>query len=582
MDLDNFKYHNDAFGHEVGDKILRRVAQELGQVVRSSDITARLGGDEFVVVLGDLAQPERAAARVASKILEALEKPFELGNKAITTTASIGISIYPKDGSSLQQLLRSADTAVYRAKEDGRARFAFFENEMTEKAEERLFIEEELRNAIRFNQLELLYQPQIDLVTKRPSGVEALLRWNHPQMGTVSPNDFIPIAEESGLILPIGEWVLREACRQNREWQTKGLGPLPVAVNFSALQFRQPDIVGTVSAALAESGLSPDCLELELTETMIAGNPTIISERLRKLKSLGISLALDDFGTGYSNLQYLKTLPLDVLKVDRSFVIDTPNEPEATAIAKAIISMGFSLGLRVIAEGVETIEQENFLTGEGCSFGQGYLYSRPLSQNDCLALLLEQDRKFELRSSAPLVDALPQSMQYEEARLCELQRYKVLDSEPEAAFDRITRIARYSMNVPISLISLVDRDRQWFKSAQGLDLKQTPRHISFCTRAIEHAGPLIIQDALQDPNFAHNHFVIGAPYIRFYAGIPLRSRQGYNLGTLCCIDTKPRFLSRDQLMILQDLAQLVVDELEYRLARLETVEASMQEPESVV
>ena len=416
VDLDNFKYHNDAYGHEAGDAILREVAQKVSNIIRSSDMIARIGGDEFVIILGNLDQPACAASRVAADILKSLGMPFSIGNRAITTTASIGISIYPQDGRNLQALLRSADTAVYRAKEDGRARFTFFEAEMNAKAEERLYVEEELRNAIALDQLELYYQPQIDLVTKRPSGVEALLRWNHPEMGMISPNDFIPIAERSGLILSIGEWVLHEACRQNREWQNQGLKPLPVAVNFSALQFRQVDVVESVAAALTASGLAPDSLEIELTETMIAGNPELIGERLKRLKALGITLALDDFGTGYSNLQYLKTLPLNVLKVDRSFVMETPDHPEASAIAKAIINMGMSLGLRVIAEGVETIEQANFLTVEGCSFAQGYLFSRPLKAADCFTWLMAEQHKADQKFSDLFPSLLSKSEEHEEAR----------------------------------------------------------------------------------------------------------------------------------------------------------------------
>jgi EAL domain-containing protein (putative c-di-GMP-specific phosphodiesterase class I) len=276
---------------------------------------------------------------------------------------------------------------MYQAKESGRGRASFYTQALAQSASERVFIERELRQAIRLNQLEIHYQPRVKLLDGSPVGLEALLRWRHPQMGLVPPAEFIPIAEQSGLILPIGEWVLRTACQQLKSWQDAGLPSVPVAVNVSALQFKQPDIVAVVSDALAESGLEPSSLELELTESLTVGNPELVTPKLEELKALGVSLALDDFGTGYSNLQYLKRFPLDVLKIDRSFVSDLPENVEGASIAKAIMNLAHSLGLRVVAEGIESDDQASFLMQEGCAVGQGYLYSRPLSADACPAWL---------------------------------------------------------------------------------------------------------------------------------------------------------------------------------------------------
>lgn len=387
LDLDNFKYHNDAKGHLVGDGILKEVARQLSDLVRSTDTVARLGGDEFVVLLADVDDAQSCAAEVAQKILQRFSRPITVEKSEITVTTSIGISVAPSDGLTLQDLLRHADAAMYRAKEGGRGKFEFYSGEMGQKAGERVFMEEELRRAIRSEQFELHYQPQFDIRSGRPVGVEALIRWRHPDLGLVSPGEFIPIAEDSGLILQIGEWVLRTACAQNKAWQQAGLPRLPVAVNFSALQFRQPRVVDLVSKILGETGLDACDLELELTETMIVGKPETVAKVLHALKGLGLSLALDDFGTGYSNLQYLMQFPIDALKVDRSFISNVAEGAEGLAIAKAIVSMGNSLGLRVIAEGIETPEQAATLAEFGCPHGQGYHFCRPLPADECFERL---------------------------------------------------------------------------------------------------------------------------------------------------------------------------------------------------
>lgn len=388
MDLDNFKLHNDALGHATGDVILQSIAGELTKLVRDEDTVARLGGDEFVILLDDMSDARRGASLVAEKVRERLQQPLVVRGGTVTITTSIGMSLYPHDGATLDELLRHADAAMYNAKESGRGRASFYTQATAHSAAERVFMEQELRKALRLNQLEIHYQPKVKLTDGAPVGLEALLRWRHPHMGLVAPAEFIPIAEQSGLILPIGEWVLRTACKQLKAWQEAGLPPLPVAVNVSALQFKQPDIVDVVSGALTDSGLEADMLELELTESLMVGNPELVTPKLEELKGLGVSLALDDFGTGYSNLQYLKRFPIDVLKIDQSFVSDLPENVEGASIAKAIISLAHSLGLRVVAEGIETEDQAGFLMGEGCAVGQGYLYSRPLPPDEWPAWLL--------------------------------------------------------------------------------------------------------------------------------------------------------------------------------------------------
>ena len=389
IDLDNFKYHNDAHGHAVGDEILRRIARILQDSVGPEDTIARIGGDEFVILLGGLDGDARASA-VAKHILGRLANPLLTEPREITVTASIGISVYGRDGSTLHDLLRRADAAMYLAKDGGRSRFVMYSGDMKNRASERLYIEEELRRALRARQLEVVYQPKVDLQSGFPVGVEALVRWNHPLMGAVPPAEFIPIAEESGLILPIGDWVLETACNQVRRWMDAGLTPISVAVNVSALQFKQPEIVNIVADALERAGLASEYLELEITESMLLGHAETVTRRLEALKALGVSIALDDFGTGYSNLQSLKKLPLDTLKVDRSFISDIPDAADAASITRAVIKMGSSLGMKVVAEGVETEEQADFLIRQGCSCGQGFFYSKPLASDDCFEWLVSR------------------------------------------------------------------------------------------------------------------------------------------------------------------------------------------------
>ncbi|MGH8740883.1 MAG: putative bifunctional diguanylate cyclase/phosphodiesterase [Burkholderiales bacterium] len=379
IDLDHFKFVNDSLGHSMGDKLLKGMAERLRTVLREGDTVARLGGDEFVLILNDQTNEEvifRAMQRITAKLAE----PIEIEGREMTLTCSAGISLYPQDGTDVDTLLKNADTAMYRAKEHGRSNFQFFTSEMNERVTERLAMEGALRRAIERGEFLLHYQQRVELRSGALVGAEALVRWLHPEWGLVRPARFIPLAEETGLIVPVGELVLREACRQARAWLDEGLRPGVVSVNLSARQFRQEGLVRMVSRVLEETGLEPQHLELELTESMVMHNVDVAIATLQGLKSLGVALSVDDFGTGYSSLAYLRNLPIDKLKIDRSFVRDigTGEQAEDGVLAQAIISLGHNLHLHVVAEGVETDPQVRFLKRHKCDEVQGFFYGEPV------------------------------------------------------------------------------------------------------------------------------------------------------------------------------------------------------------
>lgn len=396
LDLDRFKLINDTLGHAIGDLLLKTVAERLTASLRRSDTVARLqnqsntvarlGGDEFTLLLTDIAQTQDVPV-IVQRIANAFIAPFIVEGYELFVTPSIGISLYPNDGENAEKLLRNADMALYRAKDQGRNNYQFYLPEMNVKVSERLAMENHLRRALEREELLLHYQPQVDLNTGRIIGMEALVRWHRPDSGLVSPAKFIPLAEETGLIIPLGEWVLRAACAQNKAWQESGLPPIRIGVNLSGRQFQQKGLIETVRRALGETRLSAEYLELELTESILMQKVETITSALSELDAMGIQISIDDFGTGYSSLSYLKRFPISKLKVDRSFVNDITTDPDDAAITAAIITMAHSLKLKVVAEGVETADQLAFLKSLKCDGMQGYLFSRPLPSKEATELL---------------------------------------------------------------------------------------------------------------------------------------------------------------------------------------------------
>jgi diguanylate cyclase (GGDEF)-like protein len=386
LDLDGFKYINDSLGHPVGDKLLQSIAERLADCVRASDTVSRQGGDEFVVLLSEVSHSEDAAIS-ARRMLQAVARPHSIDMHDLHITTSIGVSVYPDDGVDADTLIKNADTAMYQAKENGRQSFQFFKPAMNVRAVERQSIEEGLRRALERREFSLHYQPKINLAAGAISGAEALIRWMHPTRGMVPPAEFIPIAEDCGLILPIGAWVLREACAQARAWMDAGLPVTSMAVNVSAMEFRHEGFLDGLSAILAETGLDPASLELELTESVLMKHAASTATILQTLRERGMRVAVDDFGTGYSSLSYLRKFPIDAVKIDQSFVRQISTAGDDTTIVKAVIGMARGLKLRVIAEGVETLEEVAFLRAYRCEEAQGYYFSRPVPPQQFAMLL---------------------------------------------------------------------------------------------------------------------------------------------------------------------------------------------------
>jgi diguanylate cyclase (GGDEF)-like protein/PAS domain S-box-containing protein len=386
LDVDRFKHVNDSLGHDIGDRLLQSIAQRLLGCVRASDTVSRQGGDEFVILLSELTHAQDATV-CADKILEALRAPHRIDEYDVQVTASIGIVTYPDDGTDCGTLMKHADFAMYHAKDNGRDNRQFFKQDLNLRAVKRQSLEDSMRHALEREEFSVHYQPKVNLESGEIVGVEALIRWLHPDLGLVSPAEFIPIAEECGLMVPIGRWVMGQACHQAQAWQEIGLAPIRIAVNISAAELRAPDFLRGVGVILEETGLDPHLLELELTETFLMQDSTAMSAVLHNLKRLGLKLALDDFGTGYSSLNHLKRFPIDTLKIDRSFVRGITTNSDDASIVCAVISMGKNLHMRVIAEGVETREQLTFLQDRECPFGQGYYFSRPLTGKACTQLL---------------------------------------------------------------------------------------------------------------------------------------------------------------------------------------------------
>ena len=394
IDLDHFKTINDSLGHHVGDKLLQMVASRLQTCVRETDVVARLGGDEFTIMVDDLRNSQEAS-KIAEKLLSELADDIQVDEHRLVVSASIGISCYPHDGPDAETLLKNADAAMYAAKEGGRNTFQYFKPEMNEQVMKRMQMEAAMRRALERGEFLLHYQPKVEIATGVIHGVEALLRWAHPDRGLVAPAEFIPVLEETGLIVPVGAWVTREACRQIKAWQQAGLKVPPVAVNLSARQFQEKDLERTVSDILQETGVAPGLLQLEITESMLMNDPEAAERTLHALKAAGVKLSIDDFGTGYSSLAYLRRFPLDILKIDRAFIKDMVDSPDDAAITLAVISLAHSLGLKVVAEGVETEAQANLLALHSCDELQGFYFSKPVGA-DALEAMLRQDRRLVL------------------------------------------------------------------------------------------------------------------------------------------------------------------------------------------
>ncbi len=381
LDLDNFKHVNETFGHYTGDKLLKSAARRINDCLRDNDTAARLGGDDFGIIIEETNNLQDAAL-VARRVLDTLKQVVVLDGNEFYINTSIGVSVYPSDGNNVEMLMKNADAAMSRAKELGKNTYQFYTADMNAKAFERFALETGLRKAVERNELRLHYQPEVDLLSGSVIGVEALVRWAHPDMGLISPMEFIPLAEESGLIVSIGEWVLRTACAQNKAWQMDGYTNIRVGVNLSASQFKNQNLLEMIANVLKETGFNADSLELELTESILMEQAEDSINTLNQLNRMGVHLSIDDFGTGYSSFSYLKRFPIDTLKIDRSFVHDVNTDPDDAAIVTAVITMAHSLNLKVVAEGVETKEHLATLTGLGCDIAQGYLISRPMPADD--------------------------------------------------------------------------------------------------------------------------------------------------------------------------------------------------------
>nr|WP_274598101.1 MULTISPECIES: EAL domain-containing protein [unclassified Pseudomonas] len=400
IDLDRFKTVNDTMGHSVGDELLIQASRRLEEYIDDDSLVARLGGDEFSIVVTQAAYSESSIKSLATHIVDALAKPFNLRGQDIFVSASVGIANYPFDGDDAGVILKHADTAMYHAKKSGRNNFKFYTAEMNESAVKRLQTETLLRGALDRDEFILHFQPKVSLADGSISGLEALLRWNHPELGLVSPADFIPMLEDTGLIIPVGEWVIRKVCETLKRWEDNNLGVVPIAVNLSARQLQVKGLAKIVRHILEEYGIHPALLEFELTESVLMIEPESAVEILREIKSYGIGLSVDDFGTGYSSLAYLKRFPIDTLKIDRMFIKDITSNHEDAAITRAVIVLAHELDLNVIAEGVETSDQLELLVKHGCDQIQGYLFSKPVTSDECAAMI-KSSRTLAIRFSEP-------------------------------------------------------------------------------------------------------------------------------------------------------------------------------------
>lgn len=569
LDLDGFKRVNDTLGQAAGDELLTLFARRLQHVTREPDVLARRSSDEFVVLLPRC--DAKGASRVAQAIHKALDEPFRLEGTEVFVGAAIGAAVCPDHASDAAGLVRCADAAMLMAKREGVNQFMVYSADAQARSTNRLQLETELRYAISRNELTLHYQPRVSARSNRISGVEALVRWNHPDRGMVSPAEFIPAAEESGLIVPLGAWVLREACRQLAEWRSLGHTDITVSVNVAAQQFKSTFLSEVVPAALLESALPASCLELEVTESTIMGNldsPTLAS--LAALREQGVQVLLDDFGTGYSSLSYLHKFPLDGLKIDRSFVNRLPESADADGITRAILGMAAALKLATIAEGVENAGQARWLVRNDCSEMQGFLFAKPLPPERLLAVL--QQQPVLQAASADGHSYMPSPTPADEAqRLRALSHSGAMAVAKSAALDAVVHTLSKALGVQIALVNLLDEDQVWHKAAVGIDAPSTPRAIAFCGHGVLTDEPLIVPDASADARFSGNPVVAGPASLRFYAGAPLHASDDQGLsrriGMLCVADRRARDMTLDEVKLLTSFAEMVSRLLEVEGAR---------------
>ena len=602
LDVDDFKVINDSLGHAAGDELLVEIAARLAASVRTGETVARLGGDEFALVAEDTSR--EGAEALAARVQAVFAEPFLVAESRRRITGSLGIALSSAPISS-SDLIRDADVAMYRAKASGKGRFEFFDTVARTELLRHLALGRELQDALSRCELEVHYQPIVSVADGQVLAVEALARWMSERWGRIRPEEFIPLAEENGLIVPLGRCVLEAAARQVAEWRHQHPGSLPlgVFVNISLRELAEEDFAAAFTEILTRHGLSHGDIALELTERVfIEPDSTTLARNLTALSGSGTRLVLDDFGTGYSSLGALKRFPLAAIKIDRSF-IQTLRQPDADApVARAAVALGKSLGLIVVAEGVEDDAQLTYLRRLGCDAVQGFLLARP-QQADTLSALIALGRvtgisaaqeatQPSLRAGKPKARsgaqrqaaALSRRSLPSEApiplddleRLAALRSYDILDTEPEPEFDDIARLAAEICRTPMAFVSLVDQDREFFKAAVGGGgVRESPRDISFSGHAIVGERPLVVPDALQDTRFAENPNVIGGPRVRSYAGVPLITRHGYAIGTLCVKDTAPRKLNREQLSALEMLAHQVLKLLElHRLTNESQVSAA--------
>lgn len=580
LDLDDFKTLNDTHGHPAGDSLLMAIAPRLEKALRASDTAARLGGDEFACILEDMDGRFDADA-TARRILAAVAEPIETPAGPHKASASLGIAL-ATNGATVDSLLRDADTAMYKAKRNGKGSFDVYNESIREALIRENAILTSLEEALERGDLNVHYQPIVSVFDNTVIGVEALARWPEGN-GPVSPSEFIPLAEANGMIVPFGRYVLRQALADMARWRRENAASLPdgIFVNVSSHELARQNYARGVIEALDAEGLAPNDLTLELTERgFLDVADQALSTNLAQLSSLGIRLALDDFGTGYSGLASLKRFPLSHLKIDREFIAAIDRADAPAPVTRATVGLGKTLGMTVIAEGVETQEQLDYLRRIGCDAAQGFLLGRPQAADTISALIAAHTepphtaatraRPSPQRASHRTTPAVPPD---EEERLEALWSYHVLDSDREPDFDAITQLAAAICETPMAFVSLVDRDREFFKAAVGSDQREAPRDTSFCGHAILEDSIFVVPDTLEDSRFATNPNVIGGPRLRFYAGVPLTTPDGHTIGELCVKDTKPRALTPQQREALEILARQVIAQLERRKLTATTLTA---------